>query len=129
MNKVYLILVVLAMSGCAQIKSMIPSFSDPLQSQRIIDARAKIYEFDCAQPQRPQITEVRRDLQWFELYSESRGWRQDDVRSIVKPIRSTVEDFYKRVQEKDASTAYCQIKVQVLKVEIDRASTAILGRF
>ena len=129
--RIITILTVLLLSGCANfnVNKIIPSFSDPNQSAAIIDVRQSIANLDCAKPQLAQVTVIRAKIQWFDLYSESKGSRQTDVRDIVRPLGDTVEDFYKRVQDKDASVAYCEIKRKIMTEQSSRAATVILGRF
>ena len=129
MNKLLIILAALALTGCASVKEWVPSFNDPNQSSRIVDVRLSVARLDCSQPQLIQVARIRDDLEWFELYSESKGWRQADVRRAIAPMRETVEDMYTRVHIKDGSKAYCEIKKSVMKEQAARAATVILGRF
>lgn len=129
MNKLLIIVALSLLSGCAAVKEWVPSFNDPNQSARIVDVRLSVARLDCTQPQLVQVTRIRDDLEWFELYSESKGWRQQDVRRVIAPMRETVEDMYARVQIKDGSKAYCEIKKNVMKEQASRAAAVILGRF
>ena len=43
-----------ALTGCASVKDMIPSFQDPNQSAKIIDVRQSVAQLDCKQPHAPQ---------------------------------------------------------------------------
>ena len=128
MKNLILILAIM-MSGCTTIKDMIPSFSDPLQSEKIVSIRLAAERFDCGQPHLPQITRIRDDLRWFDLYSRGKGWRQNDVLKLVAPLGETVEDFYKRTQDREGSVAYCKIKRQIMITQSSRAAEAVLGRF
>jgi len=130
MKKILIAITVVSLTGCASIKEMIPSFSDPNQSAKIIDVRQSVEQLDCKQPHAPQVKRIKDNLEWFELYSGSKGWRQNDVLKLVKPMQETVDDFYKRsTGEKQGSDAYCEIKKKVMKVQAEKAATAILGRF
>lgn len=117
------------LSGCASIKTWIPSFWDDNQSAKIVDVRLKVDRIDCSLDQLPQISTIKDDLRWFELYSESKGWRQDDVRRVIKPMQETVEDMYKRSQSEQGSKIYCELKKKVMQQQSKRAAEAILGRF
>ena len=129
--KRYLIVpfLVLALSGCANIKGWIPSFSDPNQSARIIDVRQSVAQLNCKQEHAPQVKKIKDNLDWFQLYSDSKGWRQNDVLRLVKPMQETVDDFYKRSNEKQGSETYCEIKKKVMTTQAEKAASAILGRF
>lgn len=124
-----IIIVAATLTGCATVKDWIPSFWDDNQSAKIVDVRHKIEGLDCAKDQLPQIAEIRSDLLWFQLYSESKGWRQADVLRIIKPMQETVEDMYKRAQGQQGSKVYCELKKKVMQQQSKRAAEAVLGRF
>ena len=120
----------ITLSGCTSLKTVVPSFWDDNQSARIIDVRFNIERMDCGSDQiRQQVSQLRDNLLWFELYSESKGVRQQDVIRVVHPIRETVEDMWKRYSKSEASTTYCEIKVRILKSQSQKAAEAVLGRF
>jgi len=118
-----------AVSGCSTVKGWIPSFWDDNQSARIIDVRLKVESIDCKQPQLPQAEAVAREIRWFELYSESKGWRQNDVLKLTAPMKESVDDWVKRSKEKEGSNFYCETKKKILTEQSKRAAEAILGRF
>jgi hypothetical protein len=121
---------ILCLSGCASIKEMIPSFQDPNQSAKIIDVRQSVAQLDCKQPHAPQVKQIKDNLEWFELYSTSKGERQNDVLRLIKPMQETVDDFYKRsTSEKQGSDTYCEIKKKLMTTQAERAASAVLGRF
>lgn len=122
-------IVLVSLSGCATVKDWIPSFWDDNQSEKIVDVRASVDRLDCTQDQLPQISRIRDDLRWFELYSESKGWRQADVLRVIAPMKETVEDMYKRAQTVQGSKAYCELKKKVMQQQAARAAEAVLGRF
>ncbi len=124
-----LLAVSLTLSGCSTVKGWIPSFWDDNQSARIVDVRLKVDSIDCTQPQLLQAEAIRQDLRWFELYSESKGWRQNDVLKLTAPMKETVDDWVKRSKEKEGTKVYCEIKKKILVEQSKRAATAILGRF
>ena len=121
---------ILCLTGCASIKEMIPSFQDPNQSAKIIDVRQSVAQLDCKQPHAPQVKQIKDNLEWFELYSTSKGDRQKDVLRLIKPMQETVDDFYKRsTSEKQGSETYCEIKKKLMATQAERAASAVLGRF
>jgi hypothetical protein len=124
------LVVAVSLTGCASIKEMIPSFQDPNQSAKIIDVRQSVAQLDCKQPHAPQVKQIKDNLQWFELYSTSKGERQKDVLRLIKPMQETVDDFYKRsTGEKQGSEAYCEIKKKLMSTQAEHAASAVLGRF
>ena len=129
MNKLILICAVLVLSGCSTVKEWVPSFQDPNQSASIISVRLSIERLDCARPQLEQVARIRDNLEWFELYSESKGWRQQDVVKVVAPMKATVEDMYTRVTVKDGTKTYCELKKTFMREQAANAARVILGRF
>lgn len=129
MKQLVALSLVVLLTGCASVKEWIPSFSDPNQSARIIDVRQSVAQLDCKQTHAPQVKKIKDNLDWFQLYSDSKGWRQNDVLKLVKPMQETVDDFYKRSNEKQGSETYCEIKKKVMTTQAEKAASAILGRF
>lgn len=133
MKRIFLILSVLMLQGCAAValSSYIPSFWDDNQSAKIIDLRLTIERIDCKAPQKPQVSRVRDDLEWFRLYSESKGSRQQDVLKLTQPMAETTEDWYKRVSAEGykENAIYCELKKKVMTEQSTRAAKAVLGRF
>ena len=131
MKKSLLILSILLLSGCSTVKEWIPSFSDDNQSSRIIDVRLAVDRVDCRQSQAPQVARIQENLRWFELYSESKGWRQNDVLKLTAPMQATVSEWYTRVSAEGykENSLYCELKKKVAAEQASRAATAILGRF
>ena len=127
--KALVLALAITLSGCATVKEWVPSFSDPNQSARIIDVRQSVSQLDCKQTHAPQLKKIKDNLDWFQLYSDSKGWRQNDVLRLVKPMQETVDDFYKRSVEKQGSETYCEIKKKVMTTQAEKAASAILGRF
>jgi flagellar basal body L-ring protein FlgH len=129
MKRLVALSLVVLLTGCASVKNWVPSFSDPNQSARIIDVRQSVAQLDCKQTHAPQVKRIKDNLDWFQLYSDSKGWRQNDVLRLVKPMQETVDDFYKRSNEKQGSETYCEIKKKVMTTQAEKAASAILGRF
>jgi uncharacterized protein YceK len=129
MRKLVILAVAVMLSGCASIQSLIPSFSDPNQSARIVDVRYHVERLNCAQPHLPQALLIEQDVLWFQLYSESKGHRQQDVLKLIAPLQLTVTDFVKRSQEQQGTEAYCGIKKKIMQTQSRRAAEAVLGRF
>lgn len=121
--------IVLSLTGCSTIKGWIPSFWDDNQSAKIVDIRMDVDRLDCSKDQLPQVSKIKDDLRWFQLYSESKGWRQADVLRIISPMQETVEDMYKRSKEQQGSKIYCELKKKVMQSQAEKAANAILGRF
>ena len=124
-----LVLLTAVLSGCASITSLIPSFWDPNQSARITDVRLRVDQINCELSQLPQALQIQNDLRWFELYSESKGSRQQDVIRIIQPMQESVTDWVKRSTDAQGSKTYCEIKKKLLQTQAKSAAAAIQGRF
>ena len=122
-------LMVVTVSGCSTVKGWIPSFWDDNQSAKIVDIRKAAGDIDCKQPQLPQVKQVHDQIVWFQLYSESKGWRQQDVLKIIAPMKETVDDWAKRSADKEGSVTYCELKKKTVQTQAKRAAEAVLGRF
>ena len=121
--------VLVTLTGCASVQKWVPSFWDDNQSARIIDVRQQAHNIDCSKPQLPQAQGLVRDLQWFRLYSESKGSLQQDVLRIIDPVEKTAQDWETRSAKQEGSRAYCENKKKLLIQQTDRAASVILGRW
>ena len=119
----------LVLSGCATVESWLPSFWDDNQSARITDVRQRIESVDCRGDQAAQARAILGDLQWFELYSQSKGQSQRSVIKLVEPIKATAQDWLTRTKEGHASEQYCVIKQRILAQQAARAAESIMGRW
>ncbi len=132
MKRVALIGLVVLLQGCAtfslqNIKDKIPSFWDDNQSRSVIDIRQSIEKLNCKELHAPQVKVIKDNLQWFVLYSESKGTK--DVINLVKPMESTIDDFYKRSVEKQGTEIYCDIKKKILITQSSAVAKTVIGRF
>ena len=129
MKLFFAIIVSVMLSGCATVSTWIPSFWDDNQSARIVDVRLGIDRLNCAGDQLSQITRIRDDLRWFELYSTSKGSVQQDVIKLIAPMQATVEDMYTRTAKAPTSVTYCELKRTIMQQQAQRAAAGILGRW
>jgi outer membrane murein-binding lipoprotein Lpp len=129
MKIIAIVVVALTLSGCSTVEKWIPSFWDDNQSAKITDVRLRVDRLDCKSDQLAQITVIRDDLRWFELYSHSKGRLQKDVLRLIGPMQETVEDMYKRNSEGKGSVAYCELKKKIMLQQAERAAIGILGRY
>jgi hypothetical protein len=72
---------------------------------------------------------VRDDIEWFKLYSVSKGKLQQDVLAVVEPMSETAEDWYTRTANGTPSKTYCELKKSIMQQQAARAASAILGRW
>ena len=129
MNKLLLIFALSLLTGCSTVKEWIPSFNDANQSAAIITVRQSIERLDCEQAQFAQVIRIRNSVEWFELYSESAGWRHADVLRVVAPLKATVDDMVIRTQVRDGSKGYCLLLKGIMQEQAAHAARVVLGRF
>ena len=129
MKLIFTLAITVMLSGCATVSTWIPSFWDDNQSARIVDVRLGIDRLNCAGDQLAQITRIRDDLRWFELYSTSKGPLQQDVIKLIAPMQLTVEDMYTRTAKSPTSVTYCELKRTIMQQQAQRAAAGILGRW
>ena len=127
--RIVVLLCAVLISGCSTMTNWIPSFWDDNQSAKIMDVRLKVDRLDCKANQLAQITVIRDDLRWFQLYSESKGKLQKDVLRLVGPMQETVEDMFKRNSEGKGSVTYCELKKKIMQQQSERAAAGVLGRY
>ena len=132
MKRLLVIGMVALLQGCAtfsfqNIKDQIPSFWDDNQSRSVIDIRQSVEKLNCKEPHAPQVKVIKDNIQWFILYSDSKGTK--DVLTLVKPMESTVDDFYKRSLEKQGTEIYCDIKKKILITQSSAVAKTVIGRF
>jgi len=132
MKKLLLVGLIALLQGCTtfsfqNIKDQIPSFWDDNQSRSVIDIRQSVEKLNCKEPHAPQVKVIKDNIQWFILYSDSKGTK--DVLTLVKPMESTVDDFYKRSLEKQGTEIYCDIKKKILITQSSAVAKTVIGRF
>ncbi len=122
-------LAIVSLTGCTTIQGLVPSFWDDNQSAKAVDIRFSVETLDCSKPHLPQAEKIEMEILWFQLYGESKGWRQQDVLKLVKPLQDTVTDFVKRSKAGEGTEKYCEIKKKIMQAQAKRAAEAVLGRF
>lgn len=128
MKRFIAIAAMLFLTACS-VSDVVPSFWDDNQSMKITDVYLKTVQFDCDREHLPQISSIRADLTWFQLYSESKGFLQNDVLKVIAPMQETVEDFYNRSKVKQGSRAYCETKKKILITQAKKSASAVMWRF
>ena len=130
MQKVIAVLSFFVLAGCnATVATFVPSFWDDNQSRSIITARQLVVNINCDDAQYFQVVQIQKELQWFQLYSESKGYLQHDVLELIAPMQKTVGEWADRSREKEPAAVYCRIKKDILVKQAELASRAVLGRF
>jgi hypothetical protein len=127
MKKLVAILTIVSLSGCAAISDMIPSFWDDNQAKAIIDVRQSVDQLDCKKEHAPQAQKIYSQIQWLNLYSESKG--NKDMLRLIKPMGETAREFVDRSNKQQGSEMYCELKKKLLITQSTTAAKAIHGRF
>ncbi len=129
MKTILALVLAVTLTGCTTMQGMVPSFWDDNQSAKATDIRFSVETLDCKKPHLAQAEQIEMNILWFQLYSESKGWRQQDVLKLVKPLQDTVTDFVKRSRASEGTETYCNIKKKIMQTQSKRAAEAVLGRF
>jgi uncharacterized protein YceK len=132
MKKLILALSVVVLTGCSSMSGLvekIPSFWDDNQSAAIVTIAQSVRNIDCKESHAPQLYPIQQKIEWFIIYSEAKGARQNDVIKLVDPMKKTVDDFLKRSTEKQGSEAYCESKKRIMTAQSTEAAKAVLYRF
>ena len=111
---------VLLISGC----SYIPSFWDDNESRLAVDVRFAVQKLDCSQPYQHQVEEIKDRVDFFALYSESRG--SDDIGEIVGLMKETTDGFYK---DNSNNAFFCKMKKKILVKQSNEIADAVMGRY
>lgn len=126
--RIITLVMIMALTGCAGISNIVPSFWDDNQSARIVDVRLAVARVDCANAL-PGVARIRDDIEWFKLYSASKGALQKDVLAVIAPMSETAEEWYTRTATGTPSKTYCELKKSIMQQQAARAASAILGRW
>ncbi len=127
MKKLIAIVTLLALSGCASIMDLIPSRWDVNQAKVVTDLRQTAINFDCKLDQKAQLDTLSKQVQWFDLYAESKGTR--DVAKLSATLTTTTKEFKDRLDKGPVSPVYCEMKKRLFVQQTDILARAVQGRF
>ena len=107
-----------SLAGCAGIMDLFPSRWDPNESAAITDARYSAAKADCANPKIAEdLLKVQGRLDWLVLYTQSKGSK--DINKMLTPVKETLDPLVQRAQQGGMSPAYCQLKMRIIRAELD----------
>jgi len=118
------------LTGCAQVSQltdMIPSRWDANQSKVVTDLRQNTTNFDCAGDVQSQLKTIYDEVQWFELYSESKNTK--DVLTLSQTLKNTTTEFINRLKQGPVSPLYCDLKKKILVQEADTIAHTVQRRW
>ena len=124
-KKTYLLLAALVLSGCSDLS--IPSRWDYNQSMSITNIQQFTRHLDCAEPLAVQVNVIQNQIEWFQIYSETKGTR--DVQKLMSTLSDTTNELATRASKGDVSTVYCNMKKKILIEQANIVGEAIQWRF
>ena len=127
MKKLLLILALVSLTGCASIMEYIPSSWDVNQAKVITDIQLQVKHFDCKADLKPQVEQLARDVEWFDIYAKTKPTR--DIAKLTGTITTTVAELKDRVAKGPVSPLYCDLKKKIIQQQADILAKSVQGRF
>jgi len=127
MKKLIAILTLVVLSGCSTILDYIPSGWDANQAKVITDIQLEVKHFDCKADLKPQVDQLARDVEWFDIYAKTKPTR--DIAKLTGTITNTVKELQDRVAKGPVSPMYCDLKKKILQQQADILAGSVQGRF
>lgn len=115
------------LSGCASVIDMIPSKWDVNQAKVTTDLRQTVVNFDCKGNLTEQLTVLNLQLQWFDLYAESK--KTKDVAKLTDIMKATAKEFAERTNKGPVSPLYCDLKKKLMIQQADIIAKTVQARF
>ena len=116
-----------ALTGCASIMEYIPSSWDVNQAKVITDIQLQVRHFDCKADLAPQVNKLAQDVEWFDIYSQTKPTR--DINKLTGTIKDTVKELQERVAKGPVSPLYCDLKKKIIQQQADILAKSVQGRF
>jgi PBP1b-binding outer membrane lipoprotein LpoB len=127
MKKLLAILALVSLTGCASVMEMIPSSWDVNQAKVITDIQLQVRHFDCRAELKPQVDQLARDVEWFDIYAKTKPTR--DINKLTGTITETVRELQERVVKGAVSPLYCDLKKKIIQQQADILAKSVQGRF
>ena len=127
MKKVIAICAFFALTGCANIMEMIPSKWDVNQARAITDIQQQTRHFDCKADLKPQVDQLAKNVEWFDIYSQTKPTH--DINKLTGVIKDTVKELQDRVAKGPVSPLYCDLKKKIIQQQVDILAKSVQGRF
>ena len=127
MKKLIAVVAFLSLTGCASIREMIPSGWDANQAKVITDIQLEVRHFDCKADLAPQVDQLARDVEWFDIYAKTKPTR--DIAKLTGTITDTVNELKDRVAKGPVSPLYCDLKKKIIQQQVDIIAKSVQGRF
>lgn len=127
MKRLLIACALVALSGCASIMEYIPSSWDVNQARSITDIQQQVRHFDCKADLAPQVNQLARNVEWFDIYSQTKPTR--DINKLTGTIKDTVKELQERVAKGPVSPLYCDLKKKIIQQQADILAKSVQGRF
>ena len=127
MKKIILIAVLLTLSGCANVMTLIPSKWDDNQAKAITDIQQDARRFDCKGNLVAQLNKLDLEIEWFDIYATTKPTR--DVNKLTETLTTTVKEFQDRAAKGPVSPLYCDLKKKIIQQQADIIAAGVMGRF
>lgn len=124
--KIAALLLAVALTGCSSLGPW-PSKWDVNQAKVTTDLRQTTQNFDCKGNLTEQLTVLNLQLQWFDLYAESKSTK--DVAGLTGTLKSTAKEFAERANKGAVSPIYCDLKKKIMIQQADIVAKTVQGRF
>jgi hypothetical protein len=127
MKKLLVVCAFFTLSGCASIMDMIPSRWDVNQAKMITDIQQQAVRFDCKADLKPQVDQLVKDVEWFDIYANTKPTR--DIAKLTGIMTTTVKELQDRVNKGPVSPLYCDLKKKIIQQQTDIIAESVQGRF
>ena len=127
MKKLIAVCAFFALTGCASIMEYIPSSWDVNQAKVITDIQLEVKHFDCKAELKPQVDQLAKNVEWFDIYSQTKPTR--DINKLTGVIKDTVKELQDRVAKGPVSPLYCDLKKKIIQQQADIIAKSVQGRF
>lgn len=127
MNKLIALVLVVSLAGCASIMEKIPSRWDVNQAKVITDLQQQTKNFDCKADQLVQVNAIAKNLEWFNIYSQTKPTR--DISKLTNTVNDTVKEYQDRLAKGPVSPLYCDLKKKIIQQQIEIIAGSVQGRF
>ena len=127
MKHIAAVILFISLTGCASIMEMIPSGWDVNQAKVITDIQQQTRHFDCKADLKPQVDQLAKDVEWFDIYAKTKPTR--DIAKLTGTITDTVKELQERVTKGSVSPLYCDLKKKIIQQQADILAKSVQGRF
>ena len=127
MKRLATLLVIISLTGCASIMEYIPSSWDANQAKSITDIQQQAKHIDCKADLVPQVNQLAKEVEWFDIYSQTKPTR--DINKLTGVIKDTVKELQERVAKGPVSPLYCDLKKKIIQQQADILAKSVQGRY